>query len=260
MTWHVVLWPCWYTNGCTPTFSSCYISLVSPERFTLTRVLPSFPTKPPCNRYERLSLGVLLWCLWLWSWCRCSPAAVSEVKNDAYVLKRLPVETRRVAWTWEMSRCGRVVLVSVVELLTVMFVLHVTQTSGVNTCMFSLLILFYSVQLSHLQSLYIYNMLSQMWINQLTPDVFIQLLHVKRNSYVNIIWLYIIFIYTCFYSVYPHWHIDFAPNVTLYIETVQQSLRCLQLFAFSISLLIVFSRHRFVFEGRRTEWWISLFV
>ena len=169
---------------------------MSPERFTLTRVLPSFPTKPPCNRYERLSLGVLLWCLWLWSWCRCSPAAVSEVKNDAYVLKRLPVETRRVAWTWEMSRCGRVVLVSVVELLTVMFVLHVTQTSGVNTCMFSLLILFYSVQLSHLQSLYIYiyNMLSQMWINQLTPDVFIQLLHVKRNSYVNIIWLYIIFI------------------------------------------------------------------
>lgn len=55
-----------------------------------------------------------------------------------------------------MSRCGRVVLVSVVELLTVMFVLHVTQTSGVNTCMFSLLILFYSLQLSHLQSLYIY--------------------------------------------------------------------------------------------------------
>lgn len=71
-----------------------------------------------------------------------------------------------------------------------------TRTLVVNRCTFLLLTLFYSMwRLAFtIYSFFICNMLSQMWINQLTPDVFIQLLHVKGNSYVNMMCLCIIFI------------------------------------------------------------------
>lgn len=214
-----------------------------------TRVLLGSPTKPHCNRYEWLSLDVL-WCLWLherasgsWADAAACQQQFSKVKYDPYVLKRLLL--RRIAlpgherWAdvvgWS-SCCGRM---PVVELLFPLdpaegdVCVTCTRTLVVNRCTFLLLTLFYSMwRLAFtIYSFFICNMLSQMWINQLTPDVFIQLLHVKGNSYVNMMCLCIIFIssVSCnksrLYLVYSHWltfctkcdtlHWDCATEITV---------------------------------------------